>query len=383
MRESIDQRKQKRKHRKNIILAFVIVCLVISTACTLYMNIDNPLLRNVFSGFGLDVSGEDTIDFDKTEKYAISSCDGNVVISRSTGTFCVDSNMNVLWQTEDSNSFPVLKSKGKYVLRYNFDSENAYIIKNGKSTELLTGNPVIGGTVNENGYSAIITREKGYKSQIIVFSDEGEVLYKWHSADSYITDAVVSPDNRTLAVASIDFTTNITTGELMYFNFYQEKPYAGKILDNNLVLSMEFTDKNSLLVVGDSASGVYNLTGEEQATYPYDGKKLSNYATSPDGNLVLAIGDSDSVMTGTNITILSRKLKEKGTYVSDGAIRSIDATDSSVLLVSDRTLSVISNRGNEIKKLDVNKDVKNALLMGNGKDALITAGSMAELVSLK
>lgn len=383
MREDIDRRKLRRKHRKNIILAIAIVCLVISTACTLYMNIDNPLLRNVFSGFGLDVVSENTIDFDKTEKYAIGICDGGAVVARSTKTFCVDSNMNIVWEMDDSNPFPVVKSKGKYVLKYNFDGENAYIIKNGKATALVTGNPVIGGTVNENGYSALITREKGYKSQIIVFSDKGEVLYKWHSADSYITDAVVSPDNRTLAVASIDFTTNITTGELMYFNFYQEKPYAGKILENNLVLRLDFIDKNSLLVVGDSASGVYNLTGEEKATYSYEGKKLSNYAISPDGNLVLAIGDSDSVMTGTNITILGKKLKEKGTYVSDGAIRSIDATDSSVLLVSDRTLSVISNRGNEIKKLDVNKDVKNAVLFGNGKDALITAGSMAELVNLK
>jgi len=88
-------------------------------------------------------------------------------------------------------------------------------------------------------------------------------------------------------------------------------------------------------------------------------------------------------MTGTQIKILSKKLKEKGTYSSGGSVTSIDAADGSVLLVSDRTLSVISIRGNEIKKLDINKDVKDAILFGNGKDALITAGSMAEIVNLK
>lgn len=380
----IEKRKQKRKRRKNIILAVVIFALIVSTSCTLYMNIDNPLLHNVFSGFGLDIMTDgNTVDFDKTEKYAIAGCDGDAIISRSNQTLCLDSNMNVLWSMDDNNTFPVVKSKGKYAIKYNFDGENAYIIKNGKTVELLTGNPVIGGTVNENGYSAVITREKGYKSQVIVFSDEGEVLYKWHSADSYITDATISPDNRTLAVAAIDFSTNTTSGELMFFNFYQEKPYAGKILENNMVLQLEFTDKNSLLVVGDSAAIVYNATGEAKAEYAYDGKKLFNYDICPDGSLVLAVSDSDSVMTGTQIKILSKKLKEKGTYSSGGSVTSIDAADGSVLLVSDRTLSVISSRGNEIKKLDINKDVKDAILFGNGKDALITAGSMAEIVNLK
>lgn len=379
----IQERKKKRSKRKNIMLVTVIAALIISTSCTLYMNIDNPHLHNLFSGFGLDVVSEDNIiEFDKTEKYAISDFDGKAVVVRNSQLACVNSDMTPQWTVERNNTFPVVKTNGKYVLNYSFDVENAAVVKNGNVTELVTGNNVIGGSVNENGYSAVITREKGYKAQVIVFSPSGEVLYKWHSADNHIIDAVVSPDNKTLVAATVDFSTNSASGGLMFFNFSQDKPYAGQILENNIVMQLKFTGKDSLLVLGDTGAAVYDLLGTKKEEYSYDGKKLTNFDISESGNLVVALSDSDSAITETDVKILSKNLKEKGLYKASGAVSCISALDNDIMLVAGRTLSVISNRGNEIKKLDVNKDIKSAVLFENGKDALIASGSMAEIVSL-
>jgi len=379
----IEMRKKKRHTRKNVMLAAVILALIISTSCTLYMNIDNPLLHNVFSGFGLDMAtGNEVIDFEKTEKYAFSEFDGNAIVARSNEVLCVDDDMNTLWTVSKNTPFPVVKTNSEYALCYSFDSENVTLIKNGKATEFVTGNPVIGGNVNKNGYSAIITREKGYKAQVMVLSDEGELLYRWHSADNHIIDAVISPDNRTLAVATVDFSTDTASGGLTFFNFSQDKPYAGQILENNVIMQLVFTDKNSLLAVGDTSAAVFDVLGKKEHEYTYGGKKLTNFDVGTDGSLVLALSESDSVMTDTDIKILSRSLKEKGTYTAGGVVSCIDSVEGKTLLVSDRTLSVISARGNELKKLDVNKDIKKAVLFGNGEDVLIAAGSAAEIVSL-
>ena len=40
----------------------------------------------------------------------------------------------------------------------------AVVVKGGKASEVITDNGVIGGNINENGYFALITREKGYKA---------------------------------------------------------------------------------------------------------------------------------------------------------------------------------------------------------------------------
>lgn len=376
-------RKKKRKAKKNRLIIGVILFLIVSIMFSLYMNKDNPLLYNLFSGFGFNMSNNTTvIEFDKTEDFAISEFDGNAVVARNTSVFCVDRNMNTRWTAQQNNSAPVIKTNGKYVLTYSFDVDNAMLTKDGDSMELITGFNVIGGSVNKNGYCALVTREKGYKAQVIVYSPDGEVLYKWHSADNYIIDVDVSPDNRTLAVATADFSTNTASGGLMFFNFSQEKPYAGQILENNIIMQVQFIDKDSLLVVGDIGTTVFNSLGEKETEYSYDGKKLTNYDIGTDYSLVLALNQGDSVMNDTEIKILNKDLKEKGSYIVGGSVMCIDSVRGKTLIAAERNLILLNNRGKEIKNLDINRDIKEAVLFGNGESVLVSSGSIAELLNL-
>ncbi len=381
-KSQIEARKKKRHAKKNRFLIIVILLLIASTAFTLYMNIDNPLLHNVFSGVGIDLVNETVIEFEKTEDYAMSGLNGNAIVARNTTVSCVDGNMNNIWTINQNNAAPVIKTGGKYVLTYSFDVPGAMLTKGGDSLEFATENNIIGGSVNKNGYCALITREKGYKAQVVVYSPEGEVLYKWHSADNYIIDAAISYDNRTLAVATADFSKNTASGGLMLFNFSQEKPFAGQVLENNIIMQIKYTGKDTLLVVGDIGAAVFNSLGEKKAEYSYSGKSLTNYDIGDDNELVLALNESDSVLNDTEIKILGSNLKEKGTYIANGAVGCLDTSDGKVLVVSDRKLALVSKRGNEIAKLDVNKDIKNAVLMDNG-DVLIASGNNAEIVNLQ
>lgn len=383
-RSKFEERKKKRRSKKNRVLIIIIVILLFSSAFTLYLNIDNPLLHSMFSGIGFNVSTNETlIEFEKTEDYDVCGFNGNAIVARNTQVVCVDSNMNQRWVIQQNNASPVIKTNGKYTLTYSFDVANAVIAKDGEALELITETPVIGGSVNENGYCAVVTREKGYKAQIIVYSPKGEVVYKWHSADNYIIDVAVSPDNQCLAVATADFSTDVASGGLMMFNFSQSKPYAGQILENNLVLEVRFTGKNSLVAVGDIGVVLFDALGEKQGEFPYGGKKLTNYAMGTNDNIVLALNESDSVLNDTEIKILNKNLKEKGNCTVSGAVSCIDSSDGRILVVADRKLALLSERGNEIKKLEVNKDIKKAILFGNGDDALIVSGNVAEVVRLK
>ena len=382
--KKIRERKKKRKARKNHTLIIIIFILLVSIGCTLYINMDNPLLYSMFSGIGINVSdGESVIEFEKTEDYAISDFGGNAIVARNTQVFCIDSDMNERWQFKQSNAAPVIKTCGKYTLTYSFDVPGAVVAKNGDAKEIATENPVIGGAVNKNGYCAIVTREKGYKAQIIVYSNEGEIVYKWHSAENYIIDVAVSPDNNCLAVATADFSTDVASGGLMMFNFSQEKPFAGQILENNLIMEIKYTGKDSLIAIGDTGAVIFSGNGQKKSEYLYADKKLTNYDIGTENGIVLALNEGDSVLNDTEIKILSPSLKEKGEGVVSGAVSCIDFVDDKILAVTDRKLSLLSTRGREIKKLELNKDIKGAVLFGNGDDVLITSGSIAEIVELK
>lgn len=381
IREKRRHARKKRRAKKNRTLLIIILLLVVSIGCTMYINMDNPLLSGMFLGFGISNKGVN-IEFEKTEDYAITEFNGDVVVARNTIVSCIDDKMNSLWTVEQNNAMPVIKTSGKYVLTYSFDVAGAVLTKGGKSQTIATENPIIGGSVNKNGYCAIVTREKGYKAQVLVFSPDGEVVYKWHSADNYILDVDVSYDNKCLAVATADFSTDMVSGGLMFFNFSQAKPYAGQILENNMIMEIKFVGKDSLLVVGDIGSAVFGGNGEKKKEYLYDGKKLNNYDIGTENNLVLALTQGDSVSKDTEIKILNDNLKEKGNYVAKGAVSTINAVGDRVLLSTDRDIILLSKGGKELNLMNMNKDIKEAVLFGKGKSALIASGGIAEIIDV-
>lgn len=380
-KKRFESRKKKRHAKKNRTLLIIILILVVSIGCTMYMNMDNPLLSGMFSGFGISNKGVN-IEFEKTEDYAVAEFDGDVVVARNTIVSCIDHKMNSKWTVEQNNAMPVIKSNGKYVLTYSFDVAGAVLTKGGKSQTIATENPIVGGSVNKNGYCAIVTREKGYKAQVLVFSPDGDVVFKWHSADNYILDVDVSYDNKCLAIATADFSTDMVSGGLMFFNFSQEKPYAGQILENNMIMEIKFIGKDSLLVVGDMGSAVFGGDGEKKREYLYGGKKLNNYDIGTENNLVLALTEGDSVLKDTQIKILNKDLKEKGNYTAKGAVSCINAVGDRVLLSTDRDVILLSKGGKELNLLNLNKDINEAVLFGNGKSALIASGGIAEIIDV-
>lgn len=380
--DEIEKRKKKRHAKKNRMSLIIVLLLVVSVSCTLYINMENPLLSGIFSNFGISNNAGENIEFEKTENYAISAFDDDVIVARSTLVSCINHNLGAKWSVEQKNPMPVIKTDGKYVLTYSFDVADAIITKDGKSQNIVTQTPVIGGSVNKNGYFAIVTREKGYKACVTVYSPKCEVIYKWHSADNYIIDVDVSYDNKCLAVATADFSTDVASGGLMFFNFSQEKPYAGQILENNIVMDIEFIGKNSLLAVGDIAVNVFGGDGEKKKEFLFEDKKLTNYHIGTEDNVVLALAEGDSVLTDSQIVILNNDLKQRGQYTVKGAVTSLDFVSDRVLLSADRNLILLNSKGKELKTVNLNKDIKKAVLFGNKKEALVASGGVAEVVKI-
>ena len=380
--DKIKKRRKKRHAKKNRTTLIIILILIVSVSCTVYINMTNPLLKGIFSGFGIS-HGEDVVEFEKTEKFALADFDGNAVISRNNTIFCVNDNMNVLWTVEQTNPMPVVKTCEDYALTYSFDVPDVMLIKDGKGKVLTTdGNYVVAASVNENGYCALITREKGYKAQVLVYSPDGDVVFKWHSADNYVVDAKVSPDNKCLAVATADFSTDIASGGLMFFNFAQEKPFAGSILENNMIMELKYFGRDSLLVVGDIGTAVFSGSGEKKHEYLYGGKKLTNYDIGTEDNLVLSLTEGDSVLTDSDVVFLNKNLKEKGDYIIKGVVLCMNSVNGKTLVAANRQLVVLSKNGKELTSLNLNKDIKGAVLFDDGDKALIASGSTAQVVEL-
>lgn len=376
------QKSQKKSGIRWIILLLVLVAV---TVFMLFLNRDNPMLRAFFGGVNFQVtrSADGELPLEKTEKYFFAGSKDGVVIAQADTLSMVTPSLGTVWEIPMVSTSPVVKTSGAYVLAYDMDTNGATVVKDGNPTEISTDDAVIIGTINKNGYVALVTKEKGYKAQIIVYDPSGTVIYKWHSADSYVIDVALSPANNCLAAATLDLSKDMASGGLMMFQFSQEKPFAGQVLEGNLLLKVQFADKNTLLAIGDTAAAGFDVLGGKLWNVEYSGKQLATYDISDNGNLVLAFHQQDSVLSGSEVKIYGSNGKEKGTYQTTEQITGVDAMENDILLTQARKLTLISARGGELKSLEINRDIKNAVLFQDRKHALVVSGSAAQVLQLK
>lgn len=384
-RNQTRQKEQKKSKKHGILWVLLILILLATTAFTLYLNRDNPMLRSFFGGvdFSVTRTADGELPLEKTEKYFFAGSKDGVVAAQADAVSLITSSLSTAWEIPMVSTNPVIKTEGDYVLAYDMEANGAMVIQNGNPMEVPTDDAVITGSINKNGYFALVTKEKGYKAQIIVYDPTGTVLYKWHSADNYIIDVAISPSNQCLAAATLDFSKDVASGGLMLFQFSQEKPFAGQVLEGNLLMQVHFADKNTLLAVGDTAAAGFDALGNKLWDIDYGGKQLITYDISDNGNLALAFREQDSVMSGSVAKIYGTNGKEKGEYQCAEQITGVDAVGNDVLLSQARKLTLISARGGELKKLDVNRDIKEAVLFRDRKHALVVSGASAQVLQLK
>ena len=100
-----------------------------------------------------------------------------------------------------SGENPVIKHNGDKILVFHKGSEKAFFMNGKKNIPITASGNILTGAVNENGYFALLTEEKGFKAEIVVYDKNGEEFYKWHSAENFVTDITLSPSNTAFAAS--------------------------------------------------------------------------------------------------------------------------------------------------------------------------------------
>ncbi len=377
--------KQKKRKKGGAIWVLLVLLLIATTGFTLYLNRDNPTLRAFFSGveFQMTDAGNNELALEKTEKYCFEGSKDGVVMAQAGVVSILSPSLGTAWEVPAAGENPVVKTSGGYVLSYSMDASGATVVKDGHQLAVQTDDTVITGSINKNGYFVLVTEEKGFQSQIIVYDPAGAVLYKWHSADSYVIDVDISPDNTCLAAATLDLSKDVASGGLMLFHFSQEKPFAGQVMEGNLLLEVQFINRDTLLAIGDTASAGFDAMGNKLWDIDYGGKPLITYDISSNGNAVFAFREQDTMAGGSQVKIYGANGKQKGEYQSQEPVTGVDAVENDVLLTQARKLTLISARGGELKNLDVNRDIQDAVLFHDRKNVLVVSGSAAQVLRLK
>ena len=123
-----------------------------------------------------------------------------------------------------------------------------------------------------------MTEEKnGYKASISVYNSSGELVFSFDSYDSYITDALVTEDCRSVVAVSLAPQDSVFSSTLLVYDLSEAVLTASCPIRDGLPMDITCTG-DELLALCDTRLAIADLEGNTILDYPYGSMYLHDYA---------------------------------------------------------------------------------------------------------
>lgn len=356
--------------RKSLALAIVIVLII-----TLILNF------RIILGTKIDIYSPSFSAEPGKSDYV--SYKNGAVCAVNDGIYMVDTKGNKKWNVKTGLLSPFVNVCGDYIIAADTEGTSAAVIKNGSLVyNIKLSAPAYYSDVNKNGYSIIVTGEAGYKSLVNVYNKKGENIYQWYSGEWNITDAVISDDNKHIAVSGIDISGNAVKTVVQIFDIRKEEPMGTFTADGTLCYKLCYTDSGILMLTGDKAYCL-DKKGKIKREYSFSGKKITAYDFDDKDKMAVAYTKADVKENANFVVVFSSGLRRKTERRTDFAVKSVDCTKSRILCSGSGRIKIIENIG--IPSLDVktDKDLSYTRLVGNGKAILSFSDRYANIYKIK
>lgn len=364
-------------------LILIIIILVAIFSTILYINYDN--IVNFVDNKEWEVA--DSIAKIIPNKYLQLSCAGDELIiieSDQVSTYTYSevpiytvqtALREVVSDSESSYSIIGEVSSGKLVL----------LNEKGKLWDFNVNGEILTVSVNKNGYVACIYSKSGYKSLIKVIKPTGEEMFTNYLASTYAVDVEISNDNKYLALAEVN-TEGITlesSVKIIDMNKAVDETIKTVKLDNNtLLLDVEYTDKNELLMLEDNRIEKLSDDYQRQLIREYRQGEVS-HITIENGNNGILVEKVDTGIFSTEYLVkIYSDYNEWKEYKLNGTPKQIYAQEKLVAVDMGNEILFLNTNGRLVKRCELNGQVKEICLYRNGGMAALVFRDRIEIVKL-
>lgn len=205
------------KTKKKVIVGSIILLIVVIILCiALYIGnisfrtfIDRYILRKE-----IVQNNVTSIDISTLESPSIYAYDKYITVLNKNQLITYSSSGKKEYEHEVAISNALYASNNRFLGIAQKDGQNLYLIS---EQNILWQAEVEGEiqkiNVNKNGYVSVIIKGGSYKTVIATYSPAGKELFKTYLSSTIAVDAVISNDNKYLAIAEIN-----TSGTLIQSN---------------------------------------------------------------------------------------------------------------------------------------------------------------------
>jgi len=187
---------------------------------------------------------------------------------------------------------PVLSTSSRYGVVYDAGGESLFLF--GSSHEPFAysdqnSSGILSARVNNSGWLTVTGLHNHYRGGVTVLNADHKPVITLNFSSAFVTDAILSPDCRTVAVVTISQVEGAFCSTIHFYSTNATEPFASVELDSFTVLDMDF-DSDGLWLLGDSSLVILSPKGEVRGEYHFDPEFLKGYTMEGDGFVSLLLG---------------------------------------------------------------------------------------------
>ena len=143
--------------------------------------------------------------------------------------------------------------------------------------------------VNSLDYVAVTEQKNGFKAAVTVFDRTGNIVFRFDSHDSYLSDAAVTEDGKNLIAVALDAQEGAFTSTLVVYDLATAQRTGAYPLRDGLVLDF-FINDSHIATLCDKRLTVTSLSGETTLNYAYGELYLHGYTLTGSDFCTLLLG---------------------------------------------------------------------------------------------
>ena len=274
---------------------------------------------------------------------------------------------------------PVLSASDRSGVVYDAGGRSLFLFRGTEEVfdlSLEGGGDLLSARVNDAGWLAVTAQQSGYKGAVTVYDADGAQVIRISLSSTFVVDAALSPDCRTVAVVTIGQEGGAFSSQVLFYPVDQEEPSARADLGGAAVLDLDYED-GRLWVLGEDRLIVVPQDGGEPASYSFGRLALKGCALGGDGFALLLLGRYPSGPADRAVTV-GPDGAELAAQNLTGQVLGFDAAGSYCSLLTGDALTVSTAYLEEYARLSPVQGARHTALMSNGS-SLLADGQQAWL----
>lgn len=226
---------------------------------------------------------------------------------------------------------------------------------------------IISCDISDVGSYVIAQESTSHLSEMVVYGKNNAEKYRYFFSEYYLTDVAIDTFGKNAVISTISCIDETVSSRVYLLNFKSLSPKAEYDLNDNMVTQIRYTSNGNIIAIGDKYTAFINIKSGNVKKVFYKNKILKFFDYNPENGICCCLSSSVNDSNDDEILMLNLDGKQLFRIESKENFIGLSHNNSRTVGLSKNKLIVLNSSGNITGYLNINANVKKAMISSNSK----------------